>query len=52
VPADSKWFTRLVVAAAIVQGIEQLDLRFPAVDSAVAKEFAECRRWLLAERGG
>jgi PPK2 family polyphosphate:nucleotide phosphotransferase len=50
VPADSKWFTRLVVAAAIVQGIEQLDLRFPAVDAAVAKEFADCRRWLLAER--
>jgi PPK2 family polyphosphate:nucleotide phosphotransferase len=50
VPADSKWFTRLVVAAAIVQGIEQLDLRFPAVDAAVAKEFAECRKWLLAER--
>jgi PPK2 family polyphosphate:nucleotide phosphotransferase len=48
VPADSKWFTRLVVAAAIVQGIEQLDLRFPAVDATAAKEFAECRKWLLA----
>ncbi len=50
VPADSKWFTRLVVAAAIVQGIEQLDLRFPTVDAAVAKEFGECRKWLLAEK--
>jgi PPK2 family polyphosphate:nucleotide phosphotransferase len=50
VPADSKWFTRLVVAAAIVQGIEQLDVRFPTVDAAVEKEFAECRKWLLAEK--
>ena len=50
VPADNKWFTRLVVAAAIVQGIEQLDLRFPTVDAAVAKEFGECRKWLLAEK--
>ena len=50
VPADSKWFTRLVVAAAIVQGIAQLDLRFPTVDAAVEKEFGECRKWLLAEK--
>ena len=49
VPADSKWFTRLVVAAAIVHGIEQLDLRFPKVDAAVQQEFAESRKWLLAE---
>ena len=50
VPADSKWFTQLVVAAAIVRGIEQLDLRFPTVDAAVEKEFGECRKWLLAEK--
>jgi PPK2 family polyphosphate:nucleotide phosphotransferase len=50
VPADSKWFTRLVVAAAIVHGIEQLYLRFPTVDAAVEKEFGECRKWLLAEK--
>jgi len=48
-PADTKWFTRLVVAAAIVHGIEQLDLRFPKVDAAVEQEFAESRKWLLAE---
>ena len=51
VPADNKWFTRLVVAAAIVHGMEQLDLRFPTVDAAAEKEFAECRKWLLAEKG-
>jgi PPK2 family polyphosphate:nucleotide phosphotransferase len=50
VPADNKWFTQLVVAAAIVHGIEQLDLSFPTVDSAVEKEFAECRKWLRAEK--
>jgi len=50
VPADNKWFTRLVVAAAIVQGIEQLGLRFPTIDAEVGREFAECRKWLLAEK--
>jgi PPK2 family polyphosphate:nucleotide phosphotransferase len=50
VPADCKWFMQLVVATAIVQGIEQLDLRFPRVDAAVGKEFRECRKWLLAEK--
>jgi hypothetical protein len=38
------------VAAAIVHGIEQLDLRFPAVDAATRKELAESRKWLLAEK--
>jgi polyphosphate kinase 2 (PPK2 family) len=50
VPADNKWFTHLVVAAAIVHGIDQLDLRYPAVDPAVAKEFAQCRKALVAEK--
>ena len=40
----------LVVAAAIVHGIEQLGLRFPAVDAATKKEFSECRKWLIAEK--
>ena len=31
VPADNKWFTRLVVAAAIVEAVEQLDLAYPKV---------------------
>ena len=50
VPADSKWFTRLVVAAAIVQGIEQLDLASRRSTPRSRKEFAECRKWLLAEK--
>ncbi|WP_198371209.1 polyphosphate kinase 2 family protein [Roseomonas rosulenta] len=31
VPADTKWFTRLVVVAAIVQALEELDLHYPKV---------------------
>ena len=31
VPADNKWFTRLVVAAAIVEAVEKLDLSYPTV---------------------
>ena len=32
VPADNKWFTRLVVAAAIVEAVEELDLAYPKVE--------------------
>ncbi len=49
VPADNKWFTRLAVAAAIVHGIERLDLRFPKVDAAKRKDFAAAREILLKE---
>ncbi len=49
VPADAKWFTRLVVAGAIVEGMESLDLEYPAVDAAVKARFAECRRLLVEE---
>jgi PPK2 family polyphosphate:nucleotide phosphotransferase len=49
VPADAKWFTRLVVVGAIVDGMESLDLQYPAVDAAVKAKFAECRRLLVEE---
>jgi PPK2 family polyphosphate:nucleotide phosphotransferase len=49
VPADAKWFTRVVVAAAIVEAMERLDLAYPAVDAAVRAEFAQCRKWLVEE---
>ena len=32
VPADNKWFTRLVVVAAMNEALDQLDLKFPKVD--------------------
>lgn len=47
VPADNKWFTHLVVAAAIVQTLEELDLCYPKVDGAKLKEIAAARRILL-----
>jgi hypothetical protein len=40
VPADHKWFTRLVVAEAIVDAMKGLDLRFPVVDAAQKKTLA------------
>jgi PPK2 family polyphosphate:nucleotide phosphotransferase len=37
VPADNKWFTRLVVAAAIVETVENLNLSYPQIDAAKKK---------------
>lgn len=47
VPADNKWFTRNVVAAAIVETLHGLDLAFPDVDEKKKKELEEVRDWLL-----
>jgi PPK2 family polyphosphate:nucleotide phosphotransferase len=49
VPADKKWFTRLVVAAAVIDALEGLDLHFPPVDSAKRKELATARQALESE---
>ncbi len=49
VPADHKWFARLVVAAAVVSALESLDLDFPAVEEAHLAELEEARRQLAAE---
>jgi len=43
VPADNKWFTRLLVAAAIVEAVEKLDLTYPTIDAAKKKELAAAR---------
>jgi PPK2 family polyphosphate:nucleotide phosphotransferase len=43
VPADHKWFTRLAVAAAVVETLESLKLAFPKVDSARKKELEAAR---------
>jgi PPK2 family polyphosphate:nucleotide phosphotransferase len=50
VPADHKWFTRLVVAAAVVDALESLDLRFPKVDARQRAELRAARRLLERER--
>jgi len=49
VPADHKWFTRLVVAAAVVDALEDLDLRFPKVDARQRAELRAARRMLEHE---
>ena len=48
VPADNKWFTRLVVAAAIVEALEKMDLAYPAITPAQRAELASAREALLA----
>jgi PPK2 family polyphosphate:nucleotide phosphotransferase len=50
VPADNKWYTRLVVAAATVDALASLDLRYPKVDRKQLAELAAARKALLAEK--
>jgi PPK2 family polyphosphate:nucleotide phosphotransferase len=49
VPADNKWYTRLVVAAAIVDALQGLDLSYPKVDPAQRKQLAVARRELQSK---
>src|SRR5215475_2069415 len=49
VPADNKWFTRLVVAAAIVQAVEALELTYPEIDAETKKELVAARTALARE---
>ena len=50
VPADHKWFTRLMVAEAITDALEELDLAFPKVDAVRRKELAAARETLKREK--
>jgi PPK2 family polyphosphate:nucleotide phosphotransferase len=50
VPADRKWLTRLVVASALVDALERLDLKFPKVDPASLREMARIGEALKAEK--
>jgi PPK2 family polyphosphate:nucleotide phosphotransferase len=49
VPADRKWFTRLVVSAVIIDAIQSLDPRYPEVDPAVRADFKKVKGQLEAE---
>jgi PPK2 family polyphosphate:nucleotide phosphotransferase len=49
VPADRKWFTRLVVSAAIIDAIQSLDPRYPEVDPEKRNEFKKVKAALEAE---
>jgi len=50
VPADNKWFTRVVVAAAIVETLDSLDLEYPKLDKARLKDLAAAKQLLLGEK--
>src|SRR5256884_4137 len=50
VPADNKWFTRLVVAGVILDALNELNLSFPDVDKSKRKELAAARASLLAQK--
>ena len=50
VPADHKWFTRLVVAEAITDALEELNLAFPKVDAVRRKELRAARETLKREK--
>jgi PPK2 family polyphosphate:nucleotide phosphotransferase len=49
VPADHKWFARVVIGSAIVSALEELNLRFPRVDKGSLDEFAKVRKALESE---
>jgi len=49
VPADHKWFTRLVVASAVIETLESLNPAFPTLDSAKKKELQAARAALESE---
>jgi PPK2 family polyphosphate:nucleotide phosphotransferase len=51
VPADTKWFTRLVVMAALIETLEGLELEFPRVAGERKAEIEAARALLAAEKG-
>ena len=50
VPADNKWFTRIVVAAAVIDTLSSLGLKYPEVGQEKLAELARIRKMLLAEK--
>jgi len=49
VPADNKWFTRLVVAAAVIDALASLDLDYPKVSDAKLADLASAKKMLMAD---
>jgi PPK2 family polyphosphate:nucleotide phosphotransferase len=50
VPADNKWFTRVVVAAAVIDTLDSLKLAYPEVSAAKRQELAKVRKALLGSK--
>lgn len=51
VPADNKWYTRIVVAAAIIDALASLELAYPTVSAKQKSVLQAARRALMAEKG-
>ena len=49
VPADNKWFTRVVVASAIITNLNALNLKYPTLNEEELKKLAEAKQALTAE---
>jgi PPK2 family polyphosphate:nucleotide phosphotransferase len=49
VPANNKWFTRVVVAAAVIEALDSLDLAYPEVDESKLKELATAKKKLMSK---
>ncbi len=50
VPADNKWFSRIVISAALVDALEDLKLEFPKVRGAALKDLKEAKKALEKEK--
>jgi PPK2 family polyphosphate:nucleotide phosphotransferase len=50
VPADTKWFSRVVVAAGVIDALSNLDLAYPRVDKAKLAEIANARKALMSSK--
>src|SRR4029077_5005055 len=50
VPADNKWFTRIVVGAALIDTLDSLALKYPKVGKEKLAELARVRKAILAEK--
>jgi polyphosphate kinase 2 (PPK2 family) len=47
VPADNKWFTRLVISAVVVETLEEMGLAYPTVDAEKRKQLNAAKKALL-----
>jgi PPK2 family polyphosphate:nucleotide phosphotransferase len=52
VPADHKWFARVVIGSTILNALDRLDLKFPRADTASLQEFKQVRKALEQEGEG
>jgi len=50
VPADNKWFTRVIVAAGVIDTLASLKLQYPKVSAAKRRELGATRKALLTAK--